>query len=73
MNSNIIKLNPESYENTVKRIVELLEYESYESYTYEHYNSKGKKIKYDSQNREVIMVDAGYILNTSKYLLLILL
>ena len=73
MNYNLFKLSPDGQRNEVERIIKEQKYESFESYTFEQYNTKGKKIKYDSKNDKIIIQDNGFMLTASKYLLLLIL
>ena len=44
----------------------------WDSFTVEAHNSKGHKIKYDSETDNVIIEGAGYMLSISKYLIILI-
>ena len=77
----ITTIEPETFDNLVQPIVLSLGYSSFESYTVEFYDVKGKKVTYDSTTKKTIIDDPdvnpdvnpaspGYMLTISKYIFL---
>ena len=71
---NISKLYPQFSDKYVMNIINNIKgYDTYESYTAEVYNKKGKKIKYDSITGKIIYENSGYMFISSKYIFLLFL
>ena len=71
--SKFAKLDQDNFVETAKMISTNYEYENYESFTVEFYNTKGQKVKYDSKTNKIIIENAGNILSASIYLFLLIL
>ena len=71
---NISKLYPQFSDKYVMSIIDKIKgYDTYDSYTAEVYNKKGKKIKYDSITGKIIYENSGYRFISSKYIFILIL
>ena len=75
--SGIQTVEADNFDNLVLSIVQSLGYSSFQSYTVEFYDVKGKKVTYDSTTKKIIIDDPdanpaspGYMLTISKYIFL---
>ena len=75
--SGITTVEADNFDNLVLSIVQSLGYSSFQSYTVEFYDVKGKKVTYDSTTKKIIIDDPdanpaspGYMLTISKYIFL---
>lgn len=79
--SGLTTIEPETFDSLVQSIVLTHGYSSFESYTVEFYDVKGKKVTYDSTTKKTIIDDPdvnpdvnpaspGYMLTISKYIFL---
>ena len=68
-----VKLEHQYYPFHAKNFIKNYGYDNYESFTFEIYNTKGQKVKYDSKTDKIITENAGSILSASIYLFLLIL